>query len=193
MSDEIIHADAQRTSRSERVRHEGEIIVIGLGRFGSSLASTLVDLGYEVLGVDVNADIVQDHAGTLTHVVQADTTSVRRSPPDRRRRCRHRRRLHRHRHRGEHPHHHRARRPRRQEHLGQGDHRTPRPDPPARRRAPRGVPRSGDGHAGRPPGHRADARVPRARRGLRDRRARPRRTSSSACRSASRTSAPSTR
>jgi len=62
---------------STHVEHEGEIVVIGLGRFGSSLAHTLVDMGYEVLGVDFDEDIVQEHAGTLTHVVQADTTSER--------------------------------------------------------------------------------------------------------------------
>jgi trk/ktr system potassium uptake protein len=76
MSDKIIHSVLSGLT-SERVQHQGEIIVIGLGRFGSSLAGTLVDLGYEVLGVDSNADIVQNHAGQLTHVVEADTTSVR--------------------------------------------------------------------------------------------------------------------
>lgn len=62
---------------STHVEHEGEIVVVGLGRFGSSLAHTLVDMGYEVLGVDFDAEIVQEHAGTLTHVVQADTTNER--------------------------------------------------------------------------------------------------------------------
>ena len=60
-----------------RVEHRGEIVVIGLGRFGSALAHTLVDLGYEVLGVDFSDERVQEHAGALTHVVQADTTSER--------------------------------------------------------------------------------------------------------------------
>jgi trk system potassium uptake protein TrkA len=55
--------------------HQGEILVVGLGRFGSSLAHTLVDMGHEVLGVDFDAARVQDHAGALTHVVQADSTS----------------------------------------------------------------------------------------------------------------------
>ena len=32
-------------------------------------------MGYEVLGIDANEQVVQDHAGALTHVVQADTTS----------------------------------------------------------------------------------------------------------------------
>ncbi len=76
MSDKIIHTMLSGLT-SERVQHEGEIIVVGLGRFGSSLARTLVDLGYEVLGVDARDDIVQEHAGVLTHVVEADTTSER--------------------------------------------------------------------------------------------------------------------
>jgi trk system potassium uptake protein len=62
---------------SRKISHQGEIIVVGLGRFGSALANTLVDMGYEVLGVDADGDRVQDHAGTLTHVVQADSTSER--------------------------------------------------------------------------------------------------------------------
>lgn len=76
MSDKTFH-NMLTGLTSERIQHEGEIVVIGLGRFGSSLAQTLVELGYEVLGVDNEEDIVQDHAGVLTHVVQADTTSER--------------------------------------------------------------------------------------------------------------------
>lgn len=76
MSDKIIHNMLSGIT-SDRIKHEGEIIVIGLGRFGSSLARTLVDLGYEVLGVDFTDDKVQEHAGMLTHVVQADTTNER--------------------------------------------------------------------------------------------------------------------
>ena len=76
MSDKFIHSMLSGLS-SRRIDHEGEILVIGLGRFGSALAHTLVDMGYEVLGVDFEAEIVQDHAGALTHVLQADTTSER--------------------------------------------------------------------------------------------------------------------
>ena len=57
-----------------RVEHHGEIVVIGLGRFGSAMASTLIDMGHEVLGIDVDPVRVQQHAGLLTHVVEADTT-----------------------------------------------------------------------------------------------------------------------
>lgn len=76
MPDKIIHSVLESLG-STAVQHGGEIIVVGLGRFGSALASSLVGLGYEVLGVDFDADIVQNHAGTLTHVVQADSTSER--------------------------------------------------------------------------------------------------------------------
>lgn len=76
MSDKIIHTMLSGLSTA-KVEHEGEILVIGLGRFGSALAHTLVDMGYEVLGVDFDEETVQEHAGTLTHVVQADTTNER--------------------------------------------------------------------------------------------------------------------
>lgn len=51
------------------------IIVLGLGRFGGAIAETLDELGHDVLAVDRDQAIVQRYAGTLTHVVQADTTS----------------------------------------------------------------------------------------------------------------------
>ena len=47
------------------------ILVIGLGRFGSSVATSLIRMGHEVLGVDQDAAAVQDAAGRLTHAVQA--------------------------------------------------------------------------------------------------------------------------
>jgi trk system potassium uptake protein len=52
-----------------------EFLVIGLGRFGGGLATTLVGMGHEVLGVDADPKIVQGFAGVLTHVVEADSTS----------------------------------------------------------------------------------------------------------------------
>jgi trk system potassium uptake protein TrkA len=50
------------------------VLVIGLGRFGTALAETLMDLGHEVLGVDSDPDNVQQNADRLTHVVEADAT-----------------------------------------------------------------------------------------------------------------------
>ncbi|SDE61031.1 potassium channel family protein [Sporomusa acidovorans] len=51
-----------------------QFAVIGLGRFGSSIATTLYKLGYEVLAIDANEEQVQKLSETVTHVVQADTT-----------------------------------------------------------------------------------------------------------------------
>ncbi|MFD3260362.1 TrkA family potassium uptake protein [Paenibacillus lentus] len=51
-----------------------QFVVIGLGRFGSSLALELMDLGYEVLGVDLNEELVDDMSAYLTHAVVADAT-----------------------------------------------------------------------------------------------------------------------
>lgn len=50
------------------------IMVIGLGRFGTAVARSLVELGHQVLAVDVNAERVQALADELPHVVQADTS-----------------------------------------------------------------------------------------------------------------------
>ena len=52
---------------------EHQILVVGLGRFGSALAKELVALGHEVLGVDTDRKVVQQHADDLTHVVEADS------------------------------------------------------------------------------------------------------------------------
>jgi trk system potassium uptake protein TrkA len=49
-------------------------MVIGLGRFGSALATSLMDLGHEVLGVDTDPGLVQRHSRALTQTVEADAT-----------------------------------------------------------------------------------------------------------------------
>lgn len=48
--------------------------VIGLGRIGSSLATTLYSLGQEVLAVDINEEKIDDIANYVTHAVQCDAT-----------------------------------------------------------------------------------------------------------------------
>jgi trk system potassium uptake protein TrkA len=57
-------------------RYEGEFLVIGLGRFGGGLATTLAELGHDVLGVDVDPKLIQSFANVLTHVVEADSTDM---------------------------------------------------------------------------------------------------------------------
>ena len=56
--------------------NDDQTLVIGLGRFGRALASTLTRLGNEVLGVDASSRVVQACAVNMTHVVQADATDV---------------------------------------------------------------------------------------------------------------------
>ena len=49
-----------------------QYIVVGLGRFGSAIAETLCEAGEEVLGVDVNLDLVEDMRDRITQTVQMD-------------------------------------------------------------------------------------------------------------------------
>jgi trk system potassium uptake protein TrkA len=51
-----------------------QFIVIGLGRFGFSVAKTLAEKGYDVLGIDTNEKKVQELSNIVTHAVQADAT-----------------------------------------------------------------------------------------------------------------------
>jgi trk system potassium uptake protein TrkA len=55
--------------------HDTSVLVIGLGRFGGTLALALSRLGHEVLAMDADGDKVQQFAGQLTHVVEADATN----------------------------------------------------------------------------------------------------------------------
>lgn len=52
-----------------------QIVVIGLGRFGISLASTLYKMGHDVLAIDKDEKLVQDISPEVTHAVQADATN----------------------------------------------------------------------------------------------------------------------
>lgn len=51
-----------------------QFIVLGLGRFGSAVATTLIELGHEVLGVDNDEEIVNTLKDKITQAVQADIT-----------------------------------------------------------------------------------------------------------------------
>lgn len=61
---------------ARRLRHNDavSVVVIGLGRFGSAVAESLVHLGQEVLAIDHDQELVERWADELTHVVQADST-----------------------------------------------------------------------------------------------------------------------
>ena len=50
------------------------VVVVGLGRFGGSVATSLIQLGHEVLAIDEDEALVQKWSDQLTHVVSADST-----------------------------------------------------------------------------------------------------------------------
>lgn len=52
-----------------------QVIVVGLGRFGSSAARSLYNLGHDVLAIDREAARVQEIMGQATHVVTGDATN----------------------------------------------------------------------------------------------------------------------
>lgn len=51
-----------------------QFAVIGLGRFGSSVARTLVERGHEVLAIDSEEEKVAEIADQVTHAVQLDAS-----------------------------------------------------------------------------------------------------------------------
>ncbi|MGE5417389.1 MAG: potassium channel family protein [Acidobacteriota bacterium] len=54
-----------------------QFAVIGLGRFGSSVARTLYNMGFEVMGIDSNEDLVEDIKEDITYGVTADAQEER--------------------------------------------------------------------------------------------------------------------
>ena len=56
------------------INSKKQYVVIGLGRFGSSVAKTLYSLGNDVLAVDSDEERVQNISDSVTHSVQADAS-----------------------------------------------------------------------------------------------------------------------
>ena len=54
-----------------------QFAVIGLGRFGAAMATTLAELGQDVIGVDGDAERVRQLADTITQAVELDATDDR--------------------------------------------------------------------------------------------------------------------
>lgn len=52
------------------------VVVIGLGRFGTSLALELTRRGTEVLAIDNRPKVAQSLAGQITHIATADSTDL---------------------------------------------------------------------------------------------------------------------
>ncbi len=51
-----------------------QFVVIGLGRFGASIAKTVYNLGHDVLVVDLDEEKIQEIADNVTHAVEMDAT-----------------------------------------------------------------------------------------------------------------------
>ncbi len=67
----------QESARYRPFRAEQhEFVVIGLGRFGTSVATTLVKAGRNVLAIDASKERVQELSTVLPHVVQLDATNI---------------------------------------------------------------------------------------------------------------------
>jgi len=65
------------TGLDDRAQHQGAILVVGLGRFGSAVAATLTQMGHEVLAIDTDGERVTEHSEVVTHAALADATSER--------------------------------------------------------------------------------------------------------------------
>ncbi|WP_344679599.1 TrkA family potassium uptake protein [Saccharopolyspora taberi] len=61
-------------AKKDSPKRDSRVVVIGLGRFGSSLAMKLVEQGCEVLALDSRPHIVQQLSDDLTHTAVADST-----------------------------------------------------------------------------------------------------------------------
>jgi trk system potassium uptake protein len=57
-----------------RAKRRRQVAVLGLGRFGSTVARELARLGHEVLAVDASEKVAQDLANEVTHAAEADIT-----------------------------------------------------------------------------------------------------------------------
>lgn len=53
-----------------------EFVIIGMGRFGKSVALTLVEYGHDVLAIDKDPERVQQLRSELPHIVQLDATNA---------------------------------------------------------------------------------------------------------------------
>jgi trk system potassium uptake protein TrkA len=54
---------------------KNQVVVIGLGRFGSGVARSLYNLGHDVLAMDVDEDRVQSMMGQVTYPVAGNATN----------------------------------------------------------------------------------------------------------------------
>ncbi|MFC5955301.1 potassium channel family protein [Streptomyces pratens] len=71
---EFLRPHRRRRSADRRPARDSRVAVIGLGRFGQSVAAELMRRGWDVLGVDADVGVVQKVGEELTQVAAADCT-----------------------------------------------------------------------------------------------------------------------
>ncbi|WP_328875545.1 TrkA family potassium uptake protein [Streptomyces sp. NBC_00287] len=75
---DYLHSLRQRRRKRGTESHapggDQRVAVIGLGRFGYSLANELMRRGWDVLGIDTDPRLVQKYSDDLTHAAVADCT-----------------------------------------------------------------------------------------------------------------------
>ena len=60
----------------DKIPQNAQVLVIGLGRFGSATAAKLHELDREVLAIDTDPQLVQEWSERVTHAVQADASNI---------------------------------------------------------------------------------------------------------------------
>lgn len=70
----MFNKNPQNTSDTPPASDLQSAVVIGLGRFGLSMAMELEASGLDVLGIDSSPEVVQRVSGSIHHVVRADAT-----------------------------------------------------------------------------------------------------------------------
>ena len=76
MAERIIH-NVKNILDGSRFEHRGEIVVIGLGRFGLALGKELSRLGHSVFAIDRDPDLVELHKDEFASTATGDTTNER--------------------------------------------------------------------------------------------------------------------
>lgn len=60
--------------KSSATPGDRSVLVVGLGRFGAATAHSLIEQGWDVVGVDENPELVQKWADDFTHTAVVDST-----------------------------------------------------------------------------------------------------------------------
>ncbi|RME80086.1 MAG: TrkA family potassium uptake protein [Caldilineae bacterium] len=72
----MFNKKSESSGKRPAPRKRREFLVIGLGRFGSSLAKALVEAGHDVLAIDIDYRAVERRSADIPHIAQLDSTNI---------------------------------------------------------------------------------------------------------------------